>query len=236
MTKRFIIVLIVSFAALWARAQGIAKDSLNLDRLLKVKEEPELNPEAIRQIDLGSGVGTPRISEEKNWMLPDETLPMALPKKKVILTLRPYTANTRYDWDPVYQRKVRIDRDTWRADPLEKLYKYLFPTNKARTPMDGGIRRSWQDIRDSGIDFRTLCERANGMMVSTTHMGGIPIGRSGVSVSGGCISGLDLMAVFTKDFWDRKGRERRARTLDVLRTYGDSTTVLINHPVEPIAR
>lgn len=214
MTKRFIIVLIVSFAALWARAQGIAKDSLNLDRVLKMKEEPELNPEAIGQIDLGSGVGTPRLSEEKNWMLPDETLPMKLPKKKVILTLHPYTATTRYDWDPIYQRKMRITRDTWRADPLGKLYKYLFPTNKPRTLMDGDIRESRQDIRDSGI----------------------PIGRSGVTVSGGCIRGLDLMAVFTKDFWDKKGRARRARTLDVLRTYGDSTSVWINHPIKPLAR
>ena len=44
------------------------------------------------------------------------------------------------------------------------------------------------------------------------------------------------MAVFTKNFLDKKGKERRERTLEVLRTYGDSTTVLVNRPVEQIAR
>ena len=52
----------------------------------------------------------------------------------------------------------------------------------------------------------------------------------------GTIGGLDLMAVFTKDFWNKTGRDNRARTLEVLRTYGDSTTVLINKPIEQIAR
>ena len=59
---------------------------------------------------------------------------------------------------------------------------------------------------------------------------------SGVYINGGTIGGLDLMAVFTKDFWNKTGRDNRARTLEVLRTYGDSTTVLINKPIEQIAR
>ena len=41
---------------------------------------------------------------------------------------------------------------------------------------------------------------------------------------------------FTKNFWDKKGRDRRERTLEVLRAYGDSTTVLINKPIEQIIR
>ena len=65
----------------------------------------------------------------------------------------------------------------------------------------------------------------------------IPLfGGSGVYINGGTIGGLDLMAVFTKDFWNKTGRDNRARTLEVLRTYGDSTTVLINKPIEQIAR
>ena len=44
------------------------------------------------------------------------------------------------------------------------------------------------------------------------------------------------MAVFTKNFWDKKGRDRRERTLEVLRAYGDFTTVLINKPIEQIIR
>lgn len=65
----------------------------------------------------------------------------------------------------------------------------------------------------------------------------IPLfGGSGVYINGGTIGGLDLMAVFTKNFWDKKGRDRRKRTLEVLRAYGDSTTVLINKPIEQIIR
>ena len=44
--------------------------------------------------------------------------------------------------------------------------------------------------------------------------------------SGGGISGLDLMTPFTREFWNFKGRKRRARTLEVLKAYGDSITVL----------
>lgn len=76
------------------------------------------------------------------------------------------------------------------------------------------------------------------MMVNTVVMDApIPLfGGSGVYINGGTIGGLDLMAVFTKDFWNKTGRDNRARILEVLRTYGDSTTVLINKPIEQIAR
>lgn len=40
-----------------------------------------------------------------------------------------------------------------------------------------------------------------------------------------------LMTIFTKDFWDKKGRNRRSRTLEVLKAYGDSTTVLLPEPI-----
>jgi len=50
------------------------------------------------------------------------------------------------------------------------------------------------------------------------------------------MGGLALRAVLTKDFGKKTGRDNRARTLEVLRTYGDSTTVLINKPIEQIAR
>jgi hypothetical protein len=52
-----------------------------------------------------------------------------------------------------------------------------------------------------------------------------------VTVNGGTIGGLDLMTIFTKDFWDKKGRNRRSRTLEVLKAYGDSTTVLLPEPI-----
>ena len=42
------------------------------------------------------------------------------------------------------------------------------------------------------------------------------------------------MTPFTREFWNFKGRRRRARTLEVLKAYGDSTTVLIKHPVKEL--
>ena len=44
--------------------------------------------------------------------------------------------------------------------------------------------------------------------------------------SGGLGFSGDFMAPFTKEFWNVKGRKRRARTLEVLKAYGDSITVL----------
>lgn len=238
MTKRFVLLLCISLPATWVYAQWTSQDSLKLKLLLKGSEELKLNPKAVKQIEFGDVLGKPGISEEKSWLLPDETLPEVLPKPKVVLTLMPYTAHTRYNWDPVYQRKIRVNKDTWRSTPFLKFYVDLLPSNWAHTSVAGGIRKSWEEIRASGVDFRMLSERANGAMISTMTtgaIGGIPIGH-GASINGGTISGLDLMAVFTKEFWDKKGRDRRERTLEVLRTYGDSTTVNINHPVEPISR
>ena len=108
----------------------------------------------------------------------------------------------------------------------------------APNPIAKGVRKSLDEIQASGVRFRQLSERANGMMVNTVVMDApIPLfGGSGVYINGGTVGGLDLMAVFTKEFWNKKGRDNRARTLEVLRTYGDSTTVLINKPIEQIAR
>ena len=182
-------------------AQWSAQDSLKLQKLLEGSEELKLNPKAVKQIDFGGAVGTPRMSEEKRWMLPDESLPEALPKPKVVLSLMPYKANTRYNWDPVYQKKIRVNKNTWRGDSFYELCRQRFYTNRTRS-------RKANEIR---------------------------IGED-VSVCGGTISGLDLMAAFTKEFWNKTGRDNRIRTLEVLKTYGDSTTVLINKPIEQITR
>lgn len=200
-------------------AQWTAQDSIRLKKLLEGSEELKLNSKAVKQIDFGSAVGTPRMSEEKAWLLPDESLPQALPKPKVVLTLFPYKATTRYNWDPVYQKKIRVDKDTWRSIPFEQM------------------RRGMNKEQPGEVRIHQLGERANGMMVSTMEVyKPIPLfGKSGIYLNGGTIGGLDFMTVFTKDFWDKKGRECRARTLQVLKTYGDSSAVLINRPVEQIA-
>ncbi len=63
------------------------------------------------------------------------------------------------------------------------------------------MRKSLDEIQASGVRFRQLSERANGMMVNTVVMDApIPLfGGSGVYINGGTVGGLDLMAVFTKE-------------------------------------
>lgn len=236
--KWFFTVIVLCLMPLLVYAQEwTAQDSLRLKKLLESDRELNLNPEAVKQIDFGNAAGTPRMSTEKSWMLPDESLPQALPKPKVVLTLMPYTANTRFNWDPVYQKKIRVNKNTWRGDPFHELRHQRSYSNWAHNPMAGGVRKSLEEIRASGVRFMQMGERANGMLVNSVVMGnGIPLNSSGVTINGGAIGGLDLMSVFTKDFWDRKGNARRARTLEVLKAYGDSTTGLINKSLEQITR
>lgn len=231
MMKRILLLLLLCPLASVVRAQWTAKDSLNLDRLLQGKEEIKLNIDVVKQIDFDP-LGAPRVSADKPWMHIDETLPEVRKKKKIVLTLHPYKASTKYNWDPVYQRKIDIDADTWKMNTTD-----LMPTNWAKSIVDKGIRRSVEEIRASGLHQNILGERANGMMVRsyTTTQPVRKVSNKGATLTGNGVGGLDLMTVFTKDFWDKKGRKARARTLEVLKAYGDSTTVLIPHSVhEPI--
>lgn len=173
------------------------QDSLRLNRLLKGEGEVKLNPEVLQELEMNNSLGTPKA-----------------PEKKVVLTLRPYTANTKYNWDPIYQKKIKVDKDTWRGDEFYALKILMIPTNWAKHPFDAGPRETVEQIEATGLRYR-VTERANNMAVG---------GWQGAS--GGGISGLDLMTPFTREFWNFKGRKRRARTLEVLKAYGDSITVL----------
>lgn len=152
------------------------QDSLRLHRLLDGGGEVKLNPDVLKEMGVNSPLGSPKAGMNKSWLDFDTSLPVMLqmPEKKVVLTLRPYTANTKYNWDPVYQKKITVDKNTWRGNPFYELSVRVGYTNWSR--------------------------------------------REGYAKP----SGHDFMAVFTKDFWDVKGRRRRARTLEVLKIYGDS--------------
>lgn len=215
--KRIVFLMLSLGMAVTLHAQWTAKDSVNLQRILNGKEDIKLNMDAVKQIDFNSSPTVPKMSKERPGLRLDETLPQVLEKKKVVLTLRPYTANTKYNWDPIYQKKIQT-----------------VPSNWAKNVYDKGIRSSYEEIRSSGLRHNLFGERANGMMVPTqsmVHTSAMKLGKSGVTVNGGTIGGLDLMTIFTKDFWDKKGRNRRSRTLEVLKAYGDSTTVLLPEPI-----
>ena len=200
------------------------QDSLRLRRLLGGEGEIKLNPEVLKEMGVQEPLGKQQMSLERQWLDFNTTLPEIpnTPKKKVILTLRPYTANTKYNWDPVYQKKIKIDKNTWRGDPFYELKMLRIYSDWAKTPLEKGIRKSIDEIEATGLRYR-VTERANNMAVGSWQ------GASGGSGFSG-----DFMTPFTKEFWNVKGRKRRARTLEVLRAYGDSTTVLIKEPVKAI--
>ncbi len=200
------------------------QDSLRLRRLLDGEGEIKLNPEVLKEMGVQEPLGKQQMSLERQWLDFNTTLPEIpnTPKKKVILTLRPYTANTKYNWDPVYQKKIKIDKNTWRGDPFYELKMLRIYSDWAKTPLEKGIRKSIDEIEATGLRYR-VTERANNMAVGSWQ------GASGGSGFSG-----DFMTPFIKEFWNVKGRKRRARTLEVLRAYGDSTTVLIKEPVKAI--
>ena len=200
------------------------QDSLRLRRLLDGEGEIKLNPEVLKEMGVQEPLGKQQMSLERQWLDFNTTLPEIpnTPKKKVILTLRPYTANTKYNWDPVYQKKIKIDKNTWRGDPFYELKMLRVYSDWAKTPLEKGIRKSIDEIEATGLRYR-VTERANNMAVGSWQ------GASGGSGFSG-----DFMTPFTKELWNVKGRKRRARTLEVLRAYGDSTTVLIKEPVKAI--
>ena len=196
------------------------QDSLHLRRFLSGEGEVRLNPDVLKEIGNDSPLGSPKEDMNKSWLEFDSSLPVMpqMPEKKVVLTLRPYTANTKYNWDPVYQKKITVNKNTWRSSPFYELTKLKIYTNWAKRPLDAGPRESVEQIEATGLRYM-VTERANNMAVGGWR-----------GVGGGGISG-DFMAPFTKDFWNIKGRKRRARTLEVLKTYGDSISVRRNDAI-----
>lgn len=196
------------------------QDSLHLRRFLSGEGEVRLNPDVLKEIGIDSPLGSPKEDMNKSWLEFDSSLPVMpqMPEKKVVLTLRPYIANTKYNWDPVYQKKITVNKNTWRSSPFYELTKLKIYTNWAKRPLDAGPRESVEQIEATGLRYM-VTERANNMAVGSWR-----------GVGGGGISG-DFMAPFTKDFWNIKGRKRRARTLEVLKTYGDSISVRRNDAI-----
>ena len=167
------------------------QDSLRLRRLLDGEGEIKLNPEVLKEMGVQEPLGKQQMSLERQWLDFNTTLPEIpnTPKKKVILTLRPYTANTKYNWDPVYQKKIKIDKNTWRGDPFYELKMLRIYSDWAKTPLEKGIRKSIDEIEATGLRYR-VTERANNMAVGSWQ------GASGGSGFSG-----DFMTPFTKEFW-----------------------------------
>lgn len=213
----------------YAQEWGV-QDSIRLDKILSEETELNINKDILNQIDFGSAVmGAPIIYSDKNWLAPDETLPISLPDeipldKRKLLTLRPYNGSTPYNWNPIQQKKIRVTKDTWRSDPFYAIKMQKIYSDWAKNPFDKGIRNSVAEIEASGLRYNPFAGR-----VGNASVGGWQ------AASGA--SGLDLMTPFTKEFWNKSMTKRRRRTLEVLSQYGDSTTVNDNSPIiKPITR
>lgn len=190
-----------------------SQDSLRLRRLLEADGEPELNRDLLPRLEMEPWQERPKGSEEKSWLEFDTSLPSVLPLNRSVMTLRPYSARTPYNWDPIQEKKIEIDKNTWRSDPFYELTRLKIPTNWAKRPLDAGPRETLEQIEATGLRYR-MTERVNNMTVGSWQ-----------PASGGTGGGMDLMKPFTREFWDFKGRKRRARTMEVLKSYGDSITV-----------
>lgn len=224
MSKRLNLFWIISSFFLSVNAQWTERDSLELKRLLNNDGEIKLNRDIIKDIDFDPFMGKPMVDETKPALEFDATLPKALPDRgEIKLSLRPYTANTKFNYDPIYQKKIAVNANTWKSNKFGHLTMRLIPTNWAQSIYDPTIRRSVEEIEATGLRYRPLSERANNMAV----------GGWGSSKGNG-ISGMDFDVVFTRNFWDAKGRKRKARTLDVLQSYGDSVTVLIKEEIKKV--
>ena len=189
------------------------QDSLRLHRLLNGGGEVKLNPDVLKEIGADAPSGSPKADVHKTWLDFNTALPVMprMPEKKVVLTLRPYTANTKYNWDPIYQKKITVNKNTWRGDPFYELTTRFIYSDWAKTPMDAGPRESIEQIEATGLRYM-VTERANNMAVGSWR----GTGSSGFTG--------DFMRPFTKEFWNRKAARRRARTLEVLKAYGDSVS------------
>lgn len=187
----------------------IHSDSFRVLPMPGMEDDAKADFDVSKSTELNSVPFPLQMSVEKPWMDFDTTLPdlFKQEEKKVVLTLRPYSANTRYDWDPIYQKKIVVNKDTWRGEKFYHLYKSLIPSNWAKHPFDKGIRGSSEEIEATGLRY-TARAGARNMTAGIWERVTAP-------------SGMDLMTPFTKDFWNPKARKRRERTLEVLRSYGE---------------
>lgn len=167
MKKRLLIGLLLAIVLPCCAQEWTAQDSLRLSRWLEQEGEVKLAPLP----ELDTSVGSPMMDADKPWLYFDATLPQLNQeqKPKVRLTLRPYSATTRYDYDPVYQRKIKVNENTWRSDPMAE-FKCKLGARVAKEPV----------VKPSG---------------------------------------LDLMTLFTRDFWRFRARKAGERTLQVLKDY-----------------
>lgn len=228
------ITTVVTYAQHWTPT-----DSAKIQRIINSPGEVNINQKAVKLIDFGSFIGKPEISDDEPGLKWNVDLPK--PKSdvnKLRLTLRPYKTNTPFNYDPIRKIKIKVGANTWRNNPYSTLTKQKTYSNWAKKPTDAGPRETLGQIEASGLRYNPIAERVSNRATGAWNFtpGTTNQGTSKVytNMSGFGIGGLDFNAVFRREFWDKSIEKRRSRTLEVLRQYGDSTTVNINVPLQVI--
>lgn len=195
MVYRLTFFVIFSLTVMAAQGQETSKkDSLNLNRLLKGNKEININSTELKNIKFDSGFINKPYDEpisNKSFLDIDESLPET--KKKVILSMQPYKPTTPYNWDPVLGCKI-IQHSNGQWEPVVSPAHY-------------------NDLARARFLMHISTQEATASVDRGIHLGG------NVYMKGQAITGLDLMYIFEKRFWDIAGNERRARTLEQLKNY-----------------
>lgn len=110
-------------------AQEAVKDTIAGKELLKGQTKPDIR----LQDYLKKESAQPLNNYRKRWMDFDTSLPSLLPGIKPIYTLQVYKPNTPFDWDPVYKKKIVIDKERLKYKSM-RLEEYRNMNVKDRTP------------------------------------------------------------------------------------------------------
>lgn len=161
MSKRFYLVFFLLFIGTVATyAQWTAQDSIKLQKFLSGESELQLNKEETKHIRLETSpisnpfnqsplMDTEKPSLQFNTDLPSYFSDSIFRKKKIYLTLRPYSAFTRYDEDPVYAQKytypmaVKFDLRNGPIKEHKRPVQIIGITSKLMAPVGPGISYSF---------------------------------------------------------------------------------------------
>ena len=88
----------------------------------RVQAQTDIDTLRRRAVELPKPPVELRIQDDKPWLEFDDSMPSVFGRdekapaaKGTRYTLHPYNTTTPYDWDPIYQRKIAINSDTWRG-------------------------------------------------------------------------------------------------------------------------
>ena len=181
MAKSLILLFLYSlsgFSMLYAQ-EWTKQDSLHLRKMLNGEEEIILNNDAVNSIRLESLPQLPGSQLKMDNTSPSlrfiETIDIPeLPKKKLYLTLRPYSAFTKYNEDPIYGNAPQ-----------------------------GSIMRRGVGM-SMNFDYERRSVRVGSTALGGVLNQRLTRPEKAFQTAGASIGGLDLMAPFTKKFWRRK--------------------------------